>query len=65
MQPLSLWAWCPHGVHRDGSPTLLNDASLYLQALERGWIVLTRNIRDFDLFDQLLLADRVLFYEQT
>jgi predicted nucleic acid-binding protein len=44
---------------------LLNDASLYLQALERGWIVLTRNLRDFDYFDQLLPADRVLFYEQV
>ncbi|SDK58184.1 hypothetical protein SAMN05428953_11743 [Mesorhizobium muleiense] len=44
--------------------SLLNDASLYLQALERGWIVLTRNVRDFDYFDQLLPAGRVLFYEQ-
>ncbi|RWK41206.1 hypothetical protein [Mesorhizobium sp.] len=44
--------------------SLLNDASLYLQALERGWIVLTRNVRDFDYFDQLLPVGRVLFYEQ-
>jgi predicted nucleic acid-binding protein len=43
--------------------SLLNDASLYLQALEHGWVVLTRNARDFDCFDQLLPADRVLFYE--
>ena len=46
-------------------PGLLNDASLYLQALERGWIVLTRNVRDFEIFDQLLPAGRVLFYEQA
>lgn len=53
------------GVDPSGVPTLLNDASLYLQALERGWIVLTRNLRDFDYLDQLLPAGRVLFYEQA
>jgi predicted nucleic acid-binding protein len=41
---------------------LLNDAALYLQALENGQIVLTRNIREFDWFDQLLPCNRVLFY---
>lgn len=53
------------GADPSGGPTVLNDASLYLQALERGWIVLTRNIRDFDLFDQLLPSERVLFYERA
>lgn len=53
------------GGEPGGAPALLNDASLYLQALERGWVVLTRNLRDFDHFDQLLPADRVLFYEQA
>ena len=52
------------GVERSERPLLLNDASLYLQALEHGWTVLTRNIRDFDYFDQLLPANRVLLYEQ-
>jgi predicted nucleic acid-binding protein len=52
------------GADRGERATLLNDASLYLQALERGWIVLTRNVRDFDYFDQLLPVRRVLFYEQ-
>jgi predicted nucleic acid-binding protein len=51
-------------VERAERPLLLNDASLYLQALERGWAVLTRNVRDFDIFDQLLPASRVLFYTQ-
>ena len=51
------------GSDPGGAPALLNDASLYLQALERGWIVLTRNLRDFDYLDQLLPAGRVLFYE--
>jgi len=53
------------GGDRSEKSALLNDASLYLQALERGWIILTRNSRDFDYFDQLLPADRVLFYEQA
>jgi predicted nucleic acid-binding protein len=52
------------GADRGERPTLLNDASLYLQALERGWIILTRNVRDFDYFDQLLPLGRVFFYEQ-
>ena len=43
----------------------LNDAALYLQASERGWIVLTRNVRDFEVFDQLLPTGRVLFYERA
>jgi predicted nucleic acid-binding protein len=51
------------GVEPGAGPGLLNDASLYLQALEHGWIVVTRNLRDFDYFDQLLPADHVLFYE--
>lgn len=40
----------------------LNDALLYAQAIERGLVLLTRNIRDFDLFDQLWPAESVLFY---
>jgi predicted nucleic acid-binding protein len=52
------------GVGRTEQALLLNDASLYLQALERGWTVLTRNVRDFELFDQLLPTNRVLIYER-
>jgi hypothetical protein len=44
---------------------LLNDATLYLQAVEQGQTVLTRNVREFDWFDQLLPSDRILFYRQT
>jgi predicted nucleic acid-binding protein len=53
------------GSDRSERSPLLNDAGLYLQALGHGWIILTRNTRDFDYFDQLLPANRVLFYEQT
>lgn len=52
------------GVTPNGHSPLLNDASLYLQAVERGWTLVTRNVRDFDCFDQLLPANRVLFYQQ-
>ena len=44
---------------------LLNDAMLYLQAAENGHVVLTRNIREFDWFDQLLPCNRILFYSNT
>ena len=44
---------------------LLNDAILYLQAVENGHTVLTRNIREFDYFDQLLPCNGVLFYART
>jgi hypothetical protein len=44
---------------------LLNDAILYLQAVESGQIILTRNVREFDFFDQLLPRNCVLFYAQT
>ncbi|AFK54940.1 type II toxin-antitoxin system VapC family toxin [Tistrella mobilis] len=42
-----------------------NDAAIYLQALEQGYTVLTRNIRDFDLMNQILPAGRILFYDRT
>jgi predicted nucleic acid-binding protein len=53
------------GIDRGEGASLLNDANLYLQALERGWILLTRNAHDFDFVDQLLPASRVLFYEHA
>lgn len=40
----------------------LNDATLYLHALERGYTVLTRNIQDFDFMNQIMPSGRVLFY---
>ncbi len=40
----------------------LNDATIYLHALERGYTVLTRNIRDFDFMNQVVPTGRVLFY---
>jgi hypothetical protein len=50
------------GIDSGRRQALLNDAALFLQALEQGQTLLTRNIREFDLFDQLLPTGRVLFY---
>lgn len=41
---------------------LLNDALLYLQARKLGCTVLTRNVVDFDILNQLVSSGRVLFY---
>lgn len=43
----------------------LNDATLYLHGLAQGYTVLTRNLRDFDLMNQVLPDGQVLFYEQS
>ena len=53
------------GAQSGREQALLNDATVYLQAVEQGQLVLTRNIREFDLFDQLLPSNRVLFYRQA
>jgi predicted nucleic acid-binding protein len=53
------------GIESGREQGLLNDATLYLQAVENGQMVLTRNIREFDWFDQLYPRGRVLFYSRT
>lgn len=53
------------GIESGREQALLNDAALYLQAVEQGQTLLTRNIREFDWFDQLLPCGRVLFYRTT
>jgi len=40
----------------------LVDATIYLHAMERGYEVLTRNVRDFDVMQQIVPGGRVLFY---
>jgi hypothetical protein len=52
------------GVDLTRRQALLNDATLYLQAIEQGQIVLTRNVREFDWFDQLVPSGRMLFYRR-
>lgn len=40
----------------------LNDATIYLHALDRGHAVLTRNVRDFDAMNQIVPGGRMLLY---
>ena len=40
----------------------LNDTTIYLHAAERGYTVLTRNIRDFDFMNQIVPSGRVVYY---
>lgn len=42
---------------------LLNDALVFLQAVEAGQTILTGNIKDFDLLSQLVPNGRVVFYK--
>ena len=44
---------------------LLNDALLFATARKRGLTVLTRNLQDFDLLQQLQPSCGVMFYERT
>ena len=53
------------GGYPEDRQAFLNDAILYLHAIEQGCIVLTRNLREFDFFDQLLPHRAVLFYRQA
>lgn len=43
----------------------LNDATIYLHALDRGLTVLTRNHNDFDRMNQIVPGGKVLFYKPT
>ena len=53
------------GLPKADRQPLLNDAMLYLQACENGHMLLSRNVADFDLIDQLMPTGRVLFYRQA
>jgi predicted nucleic acid-binding protein len=53
------------GLARGAETAALNDATIYLHALARGYAVVTRNLRDFDWLNQLVPAGRVIFYRQT
>ena len=44
---------------------LLNDSLIYLQARKVGAAVLTRNVREFDLLEQLVPSGAVVFYGQA
>lgn len=50
---------------RGSSAELLNDAALALHAAETGCVLLTRNLADFDLMQQVMPANQALFYRQA
>lgn len=50
------------GLAKTDRQPFVNDAILYLQALEQGHTILTRNIADFDALQQLAPEGRILFY---
>jgi predicted nucleic acid-binding protein len=52
------------GLAKPDRHGFLNDAILYLQALEQGHTILTRNIADFDALQQLIPAGRILLYRR-
>ena len=50
---------------QDQERKLLNDSLIYLQARKVGAAVLTRNVRDFDLLEQLVPSGAVIVYRQA
>ena len=52
-------------LQRGREVAALVDSILHLHAVERGYTVLTRNIRDFDILDQLRPNNCVAFYRRT
>lgn len=53
------------GLQERNKQSVFNDAQLFLQALEQGNQLLTRNIGDMDYLQQIIPSGRVLFYRQS
>lgn len=53
------------GYARDDQRKILNDAAIFLQAEQEGLVVLTGNIGDFDLLQQMRPGGRVIFYRKA
>lgn len=53
------------GLPKADRQPFMNDAMLFLQALESGSTLLSRNISDMDLIEQLVPTGRVLLYHRT
>ncbi|HXR89907.1 MAG TPA: hypothetical protein VN750_06445 [Steroidobacteraceae bacterium] len=53
------------GYEKDGKLRALQDSVLFLQAQKLGLVVLSANVRDFDILLQLIPAGRALFYHRT
>lgn len=50
------------GLPKADRQPLLNDTEIFMQALAQGQTVLTRNVADFDMVQQLVPQGRVLMY---
>ncbi len=50
------------GYGKERQQACLNDALIYLQAAKSGLMVLTRNVGDFDVLNQLAPRGRILLY---
>jgi len=53
-----------NGLAKTDRQPFWNDANLFLQALENGWTLLSRNISDMDFIEQLVPTGRMLLYRQ-
>lgn len=53
------------GVSAERRQALLNDVLLFLHAAEQGAGLLTRNIADFDIIQQVVRTGDVVFYQQV
>lgn len=52
------------GYGKNGKLRALQDCALFLQAQKLGLVVLTANVRDYDILLQLIPAGRTLFYRR-
>jgi hypothetical protein len=52
------------GYEKDGKLRALGDCMLFLQAQKLGLVVLTANVRDYDILLQLIPTGRALFYRR-
>ena len=52
------------GLQSGQEVAALNDAIVYLHAMANGLVVLTRNMRDFDVMNQVLPDGQILFYDR-
>jgi predicted nucleic acid-binding protein len=48
---------------RDHRRKVMNDALIFFQSRTLGTVLISRNIKDFDLLDQLVPGSTILFYE--
>ncbi len=53
-----------HGLPKADRQPMLNDAALFLQAMEGGFTLLSGNVADMDLIGQLMPAGRLLLYRK-